>query len=50
MIKKVNDWGKSTDAKTFTIQDIQTYYPSCVPAENFPKKDMVKLMILLKKD
>ena len=44
LLKKVNDWGKTTDAKTYTIQDIQTYYPTCVPAENFPKNDLKNLL------
>ncbi len=45
LLKKVNDWGKTTDAKTYTIQDIQTYYPTCIPAESQgPKSDRTKLL------
>ena len=45
MIKKVNDWGKMTDEKTFIIQDLQTYYPTCIPAEaQGPKNDLKKLL------
>ena len=44
MIKKVYSWGKSTNAKSYTMEDLQNYYPTCMPAENFPRKDMVKLL------
>ena len=45
MIKKVYSWGKSTNSKSFTMEDLQNYYPTCMPAENFPRKDMLKLIV-----
>jgi len=44
MIKKVYSWGKSTNTKSFTMEDLQNWYPTCMPAENFPRKDMLKLL------
>ena len=44
MIKKVYSWGKSTNAKSYTMEDLQNWYPTCMPAENFPRKDMLKLL------
>ena len=44
MIKKVYSWGKSTNSKSYTMEDLQNYYPTCMPPENFPRKDMVKLL------
>ena len=43
MIKKVYSWGKSTNAKSYTMEDLQII-PTCMPAENFPRKDVVKLL------
>ena len=44
MMKKVYSWGKSTNTKSYTMGDLQNYYPTCMPAENFPRKDMLKLL------
>ena len=44
MMKKVFSWGKSTNSKSYTMGDLQNYYPTCMPAENFPRKDMLKLL------
>ena len=44
MMKKVYSWGKSTNTKSYTMGDLQNYYPTCMPAENFPRKDMIKLL------
>ena len=44
MIKKVYSWGKSTNTKSYTMEDLQNWYPTCMPAENFPKKDMLKIL------
>lgn len=45
MIKKVNNWGNSTNSKSYTMQDLQTYYPTQIPAEaQGPRKDRIKLL------
>jgi hypothetical protein len=44
MMKKVYSWGKSTNTKSYTMGDLQNYYPTCMPPENFPRKDMLKLL------
>jgi len=44
MLKKVYSWSKSTNTKSYTMEDLQNWYPTCMPAENFPRKDMLKLL------
>ena len=45
MIKKVNKWGNLTNSKSYIMEDLQNYYPTCIPAEaQGPKNDLKKLL------
>ena len=45
MMKKVNKWGNLTNSKSYIMEDLQNYYPTCIPAEaQGPKNDLKKLL------
>tara|TARA_B100000482_G_C12591709_1_gene291793 strand:- start:555 stop:1256 length:702 start_codon:yes stop_codon:yes gene_type:complete len=45
MMKKVSKWGNSTNSKSYIMEDLENYYPTCIPAEaQGPKNDLKKLL------